>query len=183
MYLEEGYLVFTWVESHLKVVLECSKLPEWLEFFMSRTTYLKHAPVEAQFSLDQCMRCAGDHPPGSGCDFVERAWLWIVSPFSCVETKEGVGREASSFSRAHQEGREGEGVVRTCGAQVAQFMDSHTFPLCNSRMKSSETCPSPAMLDLTVFLISWSTSRLLKVSVSTSCVSVSDSSPAAGHGV
>lgn len=113
---------------------------------------------------------------------MERTWLWIVNPFSCVEAKEGVGREASSFSQARQEERKGEGVVHTCGPQVAQFMDSQTFPLCNSRMKSSETCPSLAMLDLTVFLTSWLTSRLLKGSVSTSCVLVSDSSPAAGHG-
>lgn len=62
--------------------------------------------------MKQRVRCAGDHPLGSGCDFVERAWLWVVSPFSCVEAKEGVGREASSFFQARQEERKGEGVFR-----------------------------------------------------------------------
>lgn len=72
-------------------------------------------------------------------------------------------------------GRERVTIV-TCDAHVAEFMDSQTFPLRNSRMKSSETCPSLAMLDLTVSLTSWSTSLLPKDSVSTSCVLVSESS-------
>ena len=94
-----------------------------------------------------------------------------VGRFSCVEARGGGGRRGVAVFPLCPEERTGEGgVPRSC-----RHGFSNVSPLTHSRMKSFETYPFLAMLDLTVSLTSWSTNRLLKDSVSTSCVLVSDS--------